>query len=78
MIAKYLFMTFLKNLNLFICIIHLAEPSLVLPMLVSLVLSSKERVQLSSSGALVGVLKYHNQNAEVICLLLDCLRYFAI
>ncbi|KAF3442571.1 hypothetical protein FNV43_RR16487 [Rhamnella rubrinervis] len=55
-------------------LLPMIDPSLVLPTLVGLVLSSNERVQLSYSGALVAVLKYHSQDAEVICILLDCLR----
>lgn len=68
------------DLVLFIDEIYLpvfADPSLVLPALVHLVYSSDERLQSTASDACVGVLKYHSQNAEVICLLLDCLRYFA-
>lgn len=53
----------------------LADPSLVLPSLVHLIYSSDERLQSSASDACVGMLKYHSQNAEVICMLLDCLRY---
>ncbi|XP_015899000.3 uncharacterized protein LOC107432388 [Ziziphus jujuba] len=55
-------------------LLPIVDPSWVLPTLVGLVGSSNERVQSSSSGALVGVLKYHNQNAEVICMMLECLR----
>ena len=55
----------------------LADPSLVLPALVRLVYSSDERVQSSSADAFIGVLKYHNHKVEVICMLLDCLRYLA-
>lgn len=57
--------------------ILLADPSLVLRALVRLVYSSDERVQLSAADSLVRVLKYHNQKVEVICMLLDCLRYLA-
>ncbi|GMN54780.1 hypothetical protein TIFTF001_023898 [Ficus carica] len=58
--------------NYNILILH-ADPSMILPSLVQLVYSLDKRVQSCSSDALVRVLKYHNQRAEVICLLLDCL-----
>lgn len=54
-------------------LLPMIDPSLILPSLVPLVYSLDERVQSYSSDALVQVLKYHNQSAEVICLLLDCL-----
>ncbi|KAB2636135.1 hypothetical protein D8674_026669 [Pyrus ussuriensis x Pyrus communis] len=54
-------------------LLTMIDPSLVLPALVHLVYSSDERLQSTASDACVGVLKYHSQNAEVICLLLDCL-----
>lgn len=56
----------------------LADPSLVLPALVNLIYSGDERLQATASDACVAVLKYHSQKAEVICMLLDCLRYFSI
>ena len=56
----------------------LADPLLVLPALVRLVYSSNERVQSSASDAITALLKNHNQNYEVLCMLLDSLRYFAI
>ncbi|KAK7831998.1 hypothetical protein CFP56_026813 [Quercus suber] len=58
-------------------VILLADPSLVLPALVRLVYSSDEKVQLSAADSLIRLLKYHNQKVEVICMLLDCLRYLA-
>ncbi|KAM4091257.1 hypothetical protein ACJW30_09G123600 [Castanea mollissima] len=54
-------------------LLPMLDPSLVLPALVRLVYSSDERVQLSAADALTRVLKYHNQKAEVIFMLLDCL-----
>ncbi|KAM1482947.1 hypothetical protein TB2_034461 [Malus domestica] len=54
-------------------LLTMIDPSLVLPALVHLVYSSDEGLQSTASDACVGVLKYHSQNAEVICLLLDCL-----
>lgn len=56
-----------------IILILLADPSMVLPSLINLVYSTDEKVQLASSGSLLSVLKHHNQNADVICMLLDCL-----
>ncbi|BBH09755.1 hypothetical protein Prudu_022345 [Prunus dulcis] len=54
-------------------LLPMIDPSLVLPSLVHLIYSSDERLQSSASDACVGMLKYHSQNAEVICMLLDCL-----
>ncbi|KAH0977014.1 hypothetical protein GBA52_026733 [Prunus armeniaca] len=54
-------------------LLPMIDPSLVLPSLVHLIYSSDERLQSTASDACVGVLKYHSQNAEVICMLLDCL-----
>ncbi|PON49241.1 Coatomer beta subunit [Parasponia andersonii] len=51
----------------------LADPSMILPSLIRLVYSLDQRVQSSASDALVRVLKFHNQSAEVLCMLLDCL-----
>ena len=48
---------------------------MVLPSLVHLVSLMDERVKSASSDALLRVLKDHSQNAEVICMLLDCLVY---
>jgi hypothetical protein len=52
----------------------LADPSLYLPALVRLVYSPDEN-QSSASDAIVGVLKRHNQNIEIIFLVVDCLKY---
>ncbi|XP_077253695.1 ARM repeat superfamily protein isoform X2 [Tasmannia lanceolata] len=49
------------------------DPSLVLPTLVHLVYSPDERVQSSARDSVVAVLKSHNQNSDVIVMLLDCL-----
>lgn len=54
-----------------------ADPSFVFPGLVRLVYSSDERVQSSAGDAFIKVLKYHNEKVEIICMLLDCLRYLA-
>ncbi|KAK9941721.1 hypothetical protein M0R45_007417 [Rubus argutus] len=54
-------------------LLPLIDPSLVLPALVHLIYSADERLQSTASDACVGVLKCHSQNAEVICMLLDCL-----
>ncbi|XP_021814522.1 uncharacterized protein LOC110757258 [Prunus avium] len=54
-------------------LLPMIDPSLVLPSLVHLIYSSDESLQSTASDACVGVLKYHSQNAEVICMLLDCL-----
>ncbi|XP_010257323.1 PREDICTED: uncharacterized protein LOC104597470 isoform X2 [Nelumbo nucifera] len=49
------------------------DPPFVLPKLVRLVYSPNKAVQSSASDALIAVLKHHNQNLEVMVLLLDCL-----
>ncbi|KAM5549867.1 hypothetical protein ABKV19_001009 [Rosa sericea] len=54
-------------------LLPLIDPSLVLPALVNLIYSGDERLQSTASDACVVVLKYHSENAEVICMLLDCL-----
>lgn len=54
--------------------LNLADPSLYLPALVRLVYSPDEN-QSSASDAIIGVLKGHNQNIEIIFLLVDCLKY---
>ncbi|XP_021893322.1 uncharacterized protein LOC110811211 isoform X2 [Carica papaya] len=54
-------------------LLPMIDPSLVLPAIVNLVYAPDENVQLSASNALIGLLKYHNENAEVICMLLDSL-----
>ncbi|XP_044468283.1 uncharacterized protein LOC123197869 isoform X1 [Mangifera indica] len=54
-------------------LLPMIDPSLVLPTLVRLVYSSDDKVQSSASAACIGLLKYHNQNFEVISMLLDCL-----
>jgi hypothetical protein len=64
-------------LYILILIFFFADPSFVFPGLVHLVYSSDERVQSSAGDAFIKVLKYHNEKVEVICMLLDCLRYLA-
>ncbi|XP_050367158.1 uncharacterized protein LOC126785487 [Argentina anserina] len=54
-------------------LLPLIDPLLVLPALVNLIYSGNERMQSTASDACVVVLKHHSQNAEVICMLLDCL-----
>ncbi|GMP97324.1 hypothetical protein CsSME_00045624 [Camellia sinensis var. sinensis] len=58
-------------------LIPMMDPSLLLPALVRLVCSSDEVVHSSASNTFVAVLKYHNKKFEVLCMLLDCLRYIA-
>ncbi|KAK7244632.1 hypothetical protein RIF29_39457 [Crotalaria pallida] len=53
-------------------LLPMIDPSLYLPALVGLVYSSDES-QSSATDAIIGVLKHHNQEIEVIFLLLDCL-----
>lgn len=55
---------------------YCADPPLVLPTLVDLIYSTQESVQISASTTLVALLVNHKQKPEVLCLLLDCLRYF--
>lgn len=57
------------------CLVLLADPALVLPALVGLLYSSDEVLQSSASNTFVAVLKYHNKNFEVLCMLFNCLRY---
>ncbi|KAF7147204.1 hypothetical protein RHSIM_Rhsim03G0017400 [Rhododendron simsii] len=49
------------------------DPSLVLPALVGLLYSSDEVLQSSASNTFVAVLKYHNKNFEVLCMMFNCL-----
>lgn len=53
----------------------IADSSLVLPVLVRLCCIANDRVQSLASETLLGVLKSHKDEPEVLCLLLDCLRY---
>lgn len=46
----------------------------MLPALVRLLYSSDNGLHLTVKEAFVGVLKYHSQKPEVICMLLDTLR----
>lgn len=55
---------------------YCADPPLVLPTLVDLIYSTQESVQISASTTLVALLVNHKRKPEVLCLLLDCLRYF--
>ncbi|XP_011653934.1 uncharacterized protein LOC101210197 isoform X2 [Cucumis sativus] len=54
------------------------EPALFLPSLVRLVYSSNDKVLASAREALIGVLKYHNQNIGAILMLLDCVSDFSL
>ncbi|KAK8705328.1 hypothetical protein V6N13_048932 [Hibiscus sabdariffa] len=54
-------------------LLPLIDPSFVLPALVRLVCLSEEKVRPAASEALCRVLKHHNQNPEVICMMLDSL-----
>ncbi|OWM67223.1 hypothetical protein CDL15_Pgr000675 [Punica granatum] len=54
-------------------LLPMIEPSYVLPALVRLLYSSDIKLQLSVKDAFIGVLKYHNQEPEVISMLLDSL-----
>nr|VDC62886.1 unnamed protein product [Brassica rapa] len=49
------------------------EPSFVLPELVTLVYSTSGNVQSSASETLLGVLKHHKEDSDVVCMLLTCL-----
>lgn len=49
----------------------------MLPALVHLVCLSEEKARPAASEALFRVLKHHNQKPEVICMMLDSLRYVA-
>ncbi|KFK35004.1 hypothetical protein AALP_AA5G221800 [Arabis alpina] len=49
------------------------EPSFVLPDLVTLIYSTNEKVQSSATDTLLGVLKHHKEDSDVICMLLTCL-----
>ncbi|GAB2295532.1 hypothetical protein Dimus_029696 [Dionaea muscipula] len=55
----------------------LIDPALVLPTLVRLVCSANESSSSAFSVAFVGILRHHNQNLDVINLLLDCLSNFS-
>ncbi|CAL5193475.1 unnamed protein product [Lathyrus oleraceus] len=54
-------------------LLPMIDPSLYLPALVRLIYSPDEN-QSSASDAIIGVLKGHNQNIEIIFLLVDCLN----
>ncbi|KAH7854589.1 hypothetical protein Vadar_015669 [Vaccinium darrowii] len=54
-------------------LIPMMDPALVLPALVGLLYSSDEVLQPSASNTFVAVLKYHNKNFEVLCMLFNCL-----
>ncbi|XP_048236035.1 uncharacterized protein LOC8278946 isoform X2 [Ricinus communis] len=54
-------------------LLSVIDPSLVMPALISLIYSSDKGLQSYGSTAFIGMLKHHNQQPEVICLLLDCL-----
>ena len=47
----------------------------MLPELVTLVYSTNGNVQSSASETLLGVLKHHKEDSDVVCMLLTCLRY---
>lgn len=49
----------------------------MLPDLVTLIYSTNGKVQSSATETLLGVLKHHKEDSDVICMLLTCLRYRA-
>uniref|UniRef100_A0A1J3GQ58 Uncharacterized protein n=1 Tax=Noccaea caerulescens TaxID=107243 RepID=A0A1J3GQ58_NOCCA len=49
------------------------EPSFVLPDLVTLIYSTNGKVQSSATETLIGVLKDHKDDSDVICMVLTCL-----
>lgn len=49
------------------------EPSFVLPELVTLVYTTNGNVQSSATETLLGVLKHHKEDSDVVCMLLTCL-----
>ncbi|KAK1313617.1 hypothetical protein QJS10_CPA06g01801 [Acorus calamus] len=51
----------------------LLDPPLVLPALVRLVYSLDKKVGVAASDAIIAILKHHNQNPDVIVLMIDCL-----
>lgn len=63
-----------KAVDLLPCV----DPSLVLSSLVRLIYSSNDEVLASADEALIEVLKRHNQNAEAILMLLDCVSDFSL
>lgn len=71
-----------SKLNCFTDIIDfvfvLADPALVLSALVGLFFSAQGKLQLSASSTLMALLINHRQKPEVVCMLLDCLRYLDI
>ncbi|CAA7060609.1 unnamed protein product [Microthlaspi erraticum] len=54
------------------------EPSFVLPDLVTLIYSTNGKVQSSATETLIGVLKDHKEDSDVICMLLTCLSAQAL
>lgn len=50
----------------------------MLPDLVTLTYALNEKVQSSATESLLGVLKHHKEDSDVICMLLTCLRYRAL
>ncbi|EEF35634.1 conserved hypothetical protein [Ricinus communis] len=59
-------------------LLSVIDPSLVMPALISLIYSSDKGLQSYGSTAFIGMLKHHNQQPEVICLLLDCLSDISV
>ncbi|KAG8371928.1 hypothetical protein BUALT_Bualt12G0013800 [Buddleja alternifolia] len=54
-------------------LVPMIDPPLVLPALVGLSYSTRERVQISASSALIALLINHKHKPKIVCLLLDCL-----
>ncbi|XP_010524083.1 PREDICTED: uncharacterized protein LOC104802271 isoform X1 [Tarenaya hassleriana] len=54
-------------------LLKLIEPSLVLPALISIISSADGKVLSQATEVLLGILKHHKEESDVICLLLDCL-----
>jgi hypothetical protein len=50
----------------------------VLPNLVNLIYAPNGKVQSSATETLLGVLKHHKEDFDVICMLLTSLRYRAL
>lgn len=53
-----------------------ADPRLVLPRLAELSYSPHDNIQTSAAIALITLLVNHKEEPDILCMLLDCLRYF--
>lgn len=53
-----------------------ADPHLVLPRLAELSYSPHENIQRSAAVALISLLVNHKEEPDILCMLLDYLRYF--